>query len=190
MDKAYFEDKIFNGAEQEISALIAGDYEHCTFNNCDLSGSVLSWNNFSNCIFNGCNLSNAKLIKTSFIDISFKGCKMIGLHFDECNDFLFTAGFDDCILDLSSFHKLRLKKMLFTNCSLQEVDFEDCDLTNSSFINCNLAATIFVNTILEKADFRSAYNYSIDPERNRIKKAKFSSIGLAGLLNKYDIEIE
>ena len=73
---------------------------------------------------------------------------------------------------------------------MQEVDFEDCDLTNAGFINCNLAAAIFVNTILEKADFRSSYNYSIDPERNRIKKAKFSSIGLAGLLNKYDIEIE
>ena len=80
--------------------------------------------------------------------------------------------------------------MLFTNCSMQEVDFEDCDLTNSSFNNCNLAAAIFVNTVLEKADFRSAYNYSIDPERNRIKKAKFSMNGIAGLLNKYDIEIE
>jgi len=30
----------------------------------------------------------------------------------------------------------------------------------------------------------------IDPEVNRIKKAKFSVSGVPGLLNKYDIEIE
>lgn len=29
MDKVYFEDKIFDGSEQEISSLTAGDYEHC-----------------------------------------------------------------------------------------------------------------------------------------------------------------
>jgi fluoroquinolone resistance protein len=44
--------------------------------------------------------------------------------------------------------------------------------------------------LLEKADFRTAYNYSIDPEKNRIKKAKFSIFGVTGLLDKYDIEIE
>ncbi|MCC6186899.1 MAG: pentapeptide repeat-containing protein, partial [Chitinophagaceae bacterium] len=43
--------------------------------------------------------------------------------------------------------------------------------------------------ILEKTDFRSAYNYSIHPERNRIKKAKFAQAGLAGLLQHYDIVI-
>jgi hypothetical protein len=42
---------------------------------------------------------------------------------------------------------------------------------------------------MEKADFRSAFNYSINPEINRIKKAKFSLTGLQGLLGKYDIEI-
>jgi len=30
----------------------------------------------------------------------------------------------------------------------------------------------------------------IDPELNRIKKAKFSQSGLAGLLEKYDLEID
>jgi hypothetical protein len=37
---------------------------------------------------------------------------------------------------------------------------------------------------------RTSYNYSINPEVNRIKKAKFSTTGIAGLLHKYDIEIE
>jgi len=42
----------------------------------------------------------------------------------------------------------------------------------------------------EKADFRTAYNFSIDPEVNKINRAKFSSMNLAGLLSKYDIEID
>ncbi|WP_086936325.1 pentapeptide repeat-containing protein [Chamaesiphon minutus] len=58
------------------------------------------------------------------------------------------------------------------------------------FENCDLTDAIFQYTILEKADFRTAYNYSIDPELNRIKKAKFSRSGIAGLLDKYDIDID
>jgi uncharacterized protein YjbI with pentapeptide repeats len=58
------------------------------------------------------------------------------------------------------------------------------------FDNCNLTGAAFDNTTLEKADFRTAHNYSVDPERNRVKKARFSIQGLAGLLNRYDIEIE
>jgi len=53
-----------------------------------------------------------------------------------------------------------------------------------------LAGAIFENTILEKADFRTSLNYSIDPENNRIRKAKFSILEISGLLDKYDIEID
>ncbi len=38
--------------------------------------------------------------------------------------------------------------------------------------NCDLNRAVFDNSILEKADFRTSLNYSIDPELNRIKKAK------------------
>jgi hypothetical protein len=48
----------------------------------------------------------------------------------------------------------------------------------------------FEQTTLEKSDFRTSYNYSINPELNRIKKAKFSLNAIAGLLTKYDIVIE
>jgi hypothetical protein len=49
---------------------------------------------------------------------------------------------------------------------------------------------MFNHTNLEKVDFRSTFNYSIDPEVNRLKKTRFSSSGLAGLLNKYDLLID
>jgi hypothetical protein len=49
---------------------------------------------------------------------------------------------------------------------------------------------MFEGTNLEKTDFRSAFNYSLDPEINRMKKARFSLPGVTGLLGKYGIEVE
>jgi hypothetical protein len=49
---------------------------------------------------------------------------------------------------------------------------------------------IFENTTIEKSDFRTSFNYLIDPEKNRIRKARFSITGIAGLLDKYDIDID
>jgi hypothetical protein len=49
---------------------------------------------------------------------------------------------------------------------------------------------VFDNCIIEKADFTTANNYSIDPEKNKIKNAKFSIPAVIGLLNNYDIVIE
>jgi fluoroquinolone resistance protein len=114
----------------------------------------------------------------------------LGLHFDHCNQFITGLSFYNCIINISSFYKLKLKKTIFNNSALTEADFTETDLTGSVFSNCDLGKTIFENTILEKADLRTSYNYSINPEVNRIKKAKFSTTGIAGLLHKYDIEIE
>jgi hypothetical protein len=53
-----------------------------------------------------------------------------------------------------------------------------------------LARAVFANSNLEKTDFRTAMNYSIDLEENRVKKTRFSLTGLAGLLTKYDVKID
>jgi hypothetical protein len=50
--------------------------------------------------------------------------------------------------------------------------------------------TIFKNTNLESVDFRTSFSYSIDPDLNRIEKAKFSLSRITALLDKLDIEIE
>jgi uncharacterized protein YjbI with pentapeptide repeats len=132
----------------------------------------------------------AKLTRAAIRDVKFTECKMLGMHFEHCNEFLFSASFENCVLNLSSFYKLKIKKTVFKNSSLHEVDFTECDLGGAVFDNCDLTGTIFENTNLEKADFRSAFNYSFDPEKNRVKKARFSVEGLAGLLGKYGLDIE
>jgi uncharacterized protein YjbI with pentapeptide repeats len=73
---------------------------------------------------------------------------------------------------------------------LKNVDFTESDMTKSIFSNADLMNSIFDRTILKEVDFLTAINYSIDPEINIIKKAKFSLHGVPGLLNKYDIKIE
>lgn len=181
----YIEDKTFGKEYLPVK----GEYDNCIFNSCNLGDKDLSGYKFSDCTFNGCNLSMAKLNKTSFRDVSFKDCKMLGLRFDTCDEFALSFSFDGCQLNHSSFYKRRIKKCLFRNSQLRETDFADADLTGAIFDNCDLAQASFDHTILEGADFRSSFNYSIDPESNRIKGAKFSIAGVAGLLDKFDIEI-
>ena len=55
---------------------------------------------------------------------------------------------------------------------------------------CNLLNATFDNTNLEGADLTQSTNYAIDPERNKIKGAKFSLPEIVGLLTKYGIQIE
>jgi hypothetical protein len=52
-----------------------------------------------------------------------------------------------------------------------------------------LLNSTFSNTNLEKADLSTSINFSIDPEKNKLKKAKFSVSGLVGLVAKYNIDI-
>jgi fluoroquinolone resistance protein len=189
MERIYIEDKKFEGINYLETPPAVGNYENCQFVNCNFSNCNLFDIHFAECVFTDCNMGMAKLGSTAFKAVKFTGCKLLGLHFEHCNPFGFSVYFDNCILNLSSFYKLKLKKTIFKNCSLNEVDFAEADLSHAVFENCNLDKAMFDNTVLEKADFRSSYNYTIDPEINKIKKAKFSLDGISGLLNKYDIEI-
>ena len=190
MEKAFSEGKIFDKVDFTAIPLKTGDYEECRFINCNFSSSDLTEIKFSECEFVDCNLSMAKLMKTAFRNVKFRDCKMLGLRFENCNQFGFAVSFEDCNLNHSSFYQSRLKKIIFKNVQLLEVDFTESDLTCSVFENCDLTGATFDSTILEKADLRTSFNYSIDPEINRIKKARFSLSGITGLLHKYDIEID
>jgi fluoroquinolone resistance protein len=189
MEEIYREDETYDKIDFKSNPLTKGEYENCSFINCDFSNSDLSDYKFADCEFSECNLSLIKLTKTAFRDIKFVNCKMLGLQFDNCREIGLSFSFENCILNHSSFYRLKIKKTAFINTQLHEVDFSECDLTNSHFDNCDLSGAIFDKTVIAKADFSTSYNYSIDPEINSIRKAKFSVNGLWGLLRKYDIEI-
>jgi uncharacterized protein YjbI with pentapeptide repeats len=189
MSTPYFEEKKFDKRDFSIHPLPAGEYESCSFTSCNFSSVDIGSITFIDCLFTGCNLSTVKTVQTTFRDITFKECKLLGIHFENCIQFLFSVSFEDCVLNHSSFYQMQLKKTLFKKCMMQEIDFTEADLSNAVLEKCDLSKTLFDRSILEKADFRTSFNYSIDPERNRIKKAKFSTDGIAGLLDKYDIQI-
>lgn len=189
MQKNYFEDKNYDKLDFTTTLLQSGEYENCTFNNCNFSSSNLSNFVFSECNFIACNLSSAKITKTSFKNTSFKDCKLLGLHFETCNEFLFAVNFDKCNLNLSSFYKVKLKNTTFKNCTLHETDFTEAEASSLVFLNCDFLRAIFHNTNIEKSNFCSSYNYAINPEINKVKKAKFSLNGVIGLLEHLDITI-
>jgi uncharacterized protein YjbI with pentapeptide repeats len=83
-----------------------------------------------------------------------------------------------------------MRQAKFSNCDLHETDFSMAELIQSTFDQCNLAGAVFDATNLEKADFRTSFNFTINPVTNRIKKARFSKDGLEGLLTHLDIIIE
>jgi len=190
MAETYLTDKTFDKIDFSAEPFLKGEYENCVFSNCNLAESDLSEYKFIDCEFQNCNLSLVKLNKTTLQDIQFKSCKMLGIRFDTCNSFGIAFHFDGCQLNHSSFYKLKIAKTRFLNSQLVECDFTECELTGSIFSGSNLAQSAFDHSILQKADFRTAVNYSIDPESNQLKRAKFSIHGIAGLLDKYEIEIE
>lgn len=180
-----FEKLIYSGKEVKNK-----EFEQCTFKDCDLSDGLFLNNRFTECVFMGCNLSMTKLAGSSLRDVIFKQCKLLGVNFSECEDFLFSVRFENCILDYASFMKKKMTKTKFVNTSLKQVAFTGANLSNAVFDNCDLADAIFNGTDLKEADFRTANNYVIDPELNAIKKAKFSLYGIVGLLTKYGINVE
>jgi len=185
MEQIYAEGKKF----EKLDSLATGEYEECSFVSCDLTGADLSGFVFTNCRFSGCNISAAKLSGTSLRNVGFTDCKLSGLQFGDCNDFLFEVSFNGCILQYASFYQCQLKKARFSSCNLAETDFTSANLSEAVLDNCDLSLANFENTNLEKADLRTAFNFSIDPVTNRIRKAKFSVNGVGGLLHRFDIEL-
>jgi len=184
------EDKEFNNEDFSGELLQGIECVACKFSNCNFSNTDLSHCDFMDCIFDNCNFSLVKVNNTGLKNIRLLKSKITGVDFSACKDFLLAFHFEGCTIDYCSFWGKKLKKTNFRECSIKESDFSEADLTGAAFNNCDLLNTVFKGTKLEKADFRTAANYIIDPEQNHLKKARFSIHGLPGLLAKYDIHIE
>lgn len=184
------QEKTFSKVNFTTSPLPKAEYDNCLFACCIFTDANIANITFTECVFQGCNLSMAQAGHTALKNVKFINCKMTGFNFSHCDPFLLQVEFDECILQLASFYKLKLKNTNFNNCNLREADFTEADLTSASLNGCDLTHAIFRDTNLEKSDLRNATNYSIDPDMNKLKKAKFSRDGIAGLLDKHQIIIE
>ncbi|WP_430973856.1 pentapeptide repeat-containing protein [Sunxiuqinia rutila] len=183
-------DKTYRQVDFSTEMLAGKEFDECQFINCLFTGCDLSETEFLNCSFEDCTMMMLKLNGTGMKEVRMKGCKLTGFDFSLCNDFLFQVDFISCQLDYALFTGKKMRKTRFSGCSVIQADFSECDLTEAVFDDCVLTGTTFYRTLLEKADFRTATDFSFDPDENRLKKARFSLEGLPGLLQKYNIQIE
>lgn len=189
MESLIHEDKTFENISYIGKSIKNREFENCVFISCDFTKNDFSGNKFTDCEFRSCNLSMITMHGTSLKNVSFNDSKLLGINFSYCEDFLFNVNFKGCILDYCSFEKKKMLKTPFINCSLKNTIFTETKLQGSKFDNCDLSGAVFERTDLKETDFSTAFNFVIDPELNMMKNARFSSYGLAGLLEKYKIKI-
>ncbi len=185
----HFEEE-FSGKDFTQDSPSGIEYERClfrdsTFYRANLSNAVLT-----ECEFENCDLSMAITADTVIQDCNFRSCKMLGVSLEQCNELGLSFTMEDCDLSHATFHGIRLAPGRFTRIKFHETDFTESDFREAVFDDCDFSGAVFGRTDLEKADFRTSFNFSIDPENNRIKRARFSVPELRGLLDKYDIVIE
>lgn len=163
------------------------EFEKCTFKNCDFTKCIFIASTFIDCNFDNCNLNSSKINHTCLRTVFFNNCKISDVNFAMIDKFIFEIHFKNCNLNFSKFYALKMKGFTFTNTSLVSVDFMGADLSEVIFENCDLYRSEFDNAIAVKVNFKTSYNYTINPEKTKIRKAIFSKEGLKGLLYKYDI---
>ncbi len=145
---------------------------------------------FMDCQFNNCILNQTKTNHTAFRTVYFNNCQIQEVNFAMSDKLIFEMHFDQCTLDFSKFYALKLKGITFNNSSLIAVDFMAVDLTAAKFHNCDLYRAEFEKANASKVDFSTSRNYTIDPEKTKLKKAKFALEDVKGLLDKHGIVVE
>jgi len=183
----YFLEQTYSDLIYEKEDANFKEFEGCVFNRCDFSRCTFLAVTFIDCIFNDCLWNGAKINYVALRTATFNRCEIKDVNFAMADKLIFDIAFNDCRLDFSKFYTLKLKGTVFTGCSLIAVDFMGTDLTEVIFDRCDLYRSEFAKAIANKANFKTSFNYTIDPEKTKIKKAIFSLEGLKGLLAKHEI---
>jgi uncharacterized protein YjbI with pentapeptide repeats len=188
-ESEYFLDKEYDSIVYSKDTLNFKDFEGCVFNKCNFSACTFLAVTFIDCTFNDCVFNEARINYVAFRTATFNRCEIKEVNFAMCDKLIFEVHFHDCLLDFSKFYTLKIKGTTFTNCSLIAVDFMATDLTSVLFDNCDLYRSEFDKAIANKADFKTSYNYTIDPSKTKLKKAVFALKEVKGLLFKHDIVV-
>ena len=163
-------------------------FENCVFISIDFKSLTLGHARFIDCIFRICDLSNVNLSHVKFRSCTFEQSKLLGLQWMNASDFS-DPTFKNSNLSYSNFSGLNLKKNKFLSCVLAEADFAGADLSECDLSDCDLMNARFQDTNLVKANFKGAFNYSIDPIQNKVRGAKFSLPEAMGLLKGLGVVI-
>ncbi len=191
----------------------ASDYTDETFDGLALSGERLAGLRFTGCTFRGCTFEETRLVDCLFRECAFEGCAWILVElagvtlretvFREGKVVGLALGAD--ALARSPFTGIRFERTRLAGCTLDGLELpdfaaracvlseclvQDCRLPGADFSESRFERTVFLRCGLERADFRGAEGYAIDPRETRLGGARFSPAGALGLLAPFGIVID
>lgn len=186
----YHEKKEFTDIKLENTEIYDYTFDSCVFKNCSFNKVQFTNASFSSCEFYNCELVLCKQDGTTFDDVFFKSCRLTGINFTDCAEFGFNPNFSDCLLDSCVFYDNTLSRCRITESTLRNTDFSNCRLKETDFSQTRFQNCSFLGCIMDKADFRSASGYSIDPSANKVKGALFSLPEAASFLKYLGVTVE
>jgi uncharacterized protein YjbI with pentapeptide repeats len=185
-----YENETLRESDMPESGIAGKEYSACRFESCDFTEADLSLCRFEDCRFVGCNFSNPIVKRARFANAVFEECKIVGINFYACDQLVFDIEFDRCHILNCNFSDLKMKLSKFEGCEISGCDFQNAYLVGAVFDLSSFSETLFHACDLEKASFRGARGYAIDPRANKIAKAVFSVPEVLSLVECFGIRIE
>jgi uncharacterized protein YjbI with pentapeptide repeats len=174
----------------DASDIAGKEFSSCRLERCDFTEADLGGSRFEDCRFVACNFSNPIVKRARFANAAFEECKVVGINFYACDQLVFDIEFDRCHILNCNFSDLKMKRSKFTSCDIRGCDFENTYLVEAVFDKSSFAETLFHACDLERASFRGAHGYSMDPRVNKVAKAIFSFPEVLSLVECFGIRIE
>ncbi len=188
-------------------------YQGETFEGFD-PGETLNSVEYSDCVFRNCRWTGTRVQNCSFIGCTFVHCNFSAVVFSFClmrDAWLQNSAFrmmawggltgrsklaqpfgkiEGCAFQYNDFSGMSLNGFDFSGSTFAECRFDDCHLAGACFHGVPLGRSSFTRCDLERADFRDARAYAIDPSDNKLKDARFSFPDVVALLDSIGIRIE
>jgi len=165
-------------------------FENCTFSSCHFREMDMRGARFHSCGLENCELVLCKTTHVRLNGVSFKSCKVMGINFATCDKFGFSPAFEDCVLESVAFFGNGMKRGKIVNCRMIDSEIIESDFREADFSDTSFQRVTFQNCMLEKADFRSACGYAIDPATNKLRGARFRLPEAVSFLGFLGIKIE
>jgi len=188
---ARYQDQIFKGLRTTQTMAEQKEFEDCTFLLSSMTDLCFSQCRFIDCIFDRCDMSLCAFPHSAFVGCVFQNTKLVGIDWTQADwtglKLQEPVRFDACVLSHSTFIGMQITDLKMMGCISTDVDFREADLAGVDFSGTDLSQSLLHQTNLEGADFRHAMKYTIQPEVNRLTKAKFSMPEAMSLLYNMDI---
>ena len=168
MAKQYYQGEVFDNVSPDF--LHDAEFNDCTFQNCRWSGARIEACSFLGCtfdrcawsdvVFSFCQMSDAWLLHSAFRSIAWGGLQgrsALVQPFGKA---------EQCEFRYNEFSGMALKQFDFSKCTFGDCVFDNCKLAGANFRGVALGSTAFSRCDLQKADFREASAYRIDPADN------------------------